>query len=367
MSVGSTPRPVRCRVTRASLAAAGVLAVGCAGAALTTSSASAANAPSAVVVHNATSTEAAATTAYWTPARMRAAKSADIVVSASVAKATPSAASLRADGPAGSVAGSGATAKATSAATPQAAYILQKVPIANTKKWPQRLNGKLFFTNGGTNWVCSGTSVAAASAPVQNEVWTAGHCTANTNGSKAFDTYAQFIPAYNGNGKTEAQIAPFGRFTATQYTTATAWLNNGDLSVDLGAIRVGTNAAGQTLGQAVGWDGFAWNQSYTQQFNAFGYPAEAPFNGKFMYRVRANTSKTANVGGVGPVTVGMPNPMTGGSSGGEWAIGWNANKGASGWINGHNDFKFTNDPSTMYSPYFNNLANQVRCMGATSC
>ncbi|WP_048554980.1 trypsin-like serine peptidase, partial [Nostocoides japonicum] len=347
------------------LAAAGIVAVGSGAAVLTTTNATAAVAPSPVVVHTVAATEAASTSSYWTAARMRSAKPADVVVSPSAAKAAVAA--PRADGPAGTVAGSGTAAKATSAAAPLAAYTFVKVPVSATKKWPQRLNGKLFFTNGGTNWVCSGTSVAAASAPVQNEVWTAGHCTANTEGSKAFDTYAQFIPAYNGKGKTEKQIAPFGRFTATQYITTTAWLNNGDLSVDLGAIRVGTNAKGQTLGQAVGWDGFAWNQSYQQQFNAFGYPAAAPYNGQSMYRDRASTSSTANVGGVGPVTLGIPNPMTGGSSGGEWAIQWNANQGASGYINGHNDFKFTNDPLTMYSPYFNSLANTVRCFGASSC
>lgn len=67
------------------------------------------------------------------------------------------------------------------------------------------------------------------------------------------------------------------------------------------------------------------------------------------------------------MTLGIPNPMTGGSSGGSWNIQWNGSVGQAGHINGHNDFTFTNDPSTMYSPSFNSLANTVRCLGASSC
>ena len=356
---------------RAALGAIALVAVAGTASAFAASSATAApaspaaKAPSPVVVHTAPSVDAAKVTAYWTPARMKAAKPVDLTVAKSPAGKTGLA--PRADGAPGSVAGSGSAA-ATKTASPEAAYQLVKVPVAKTKKWPNNLNGKIFFTNLGVDYVCSGTSVAAASAPTQNQVWTAGHCVANTEGGNQFDSYAQFIPAYNGNASTESKIAPFGRFTATQYITTTAWLNNYDFSVDMGSMRVGTNAKGQTLGQAVGWGGFAWNQSYTQTFNAFGYPAGAPFNGTAMYRNKAATSATYTFpGGAGATTLGIPNPMTGGSSGGSWNIGWNGSAGQAGRINGHNDFKFNADPSTMYSPYFNNLANTVRCFGATSC
>ena len=41
--------------------------------------------------------------------------------------------------------------------------------------------------------------------------------------------------------------------------------------------------------------------------------------------------------------------MTGGSSGGPWLI---SIAGTFGYVNGHNDFKYTNDPNHMYSPYY---------------
>ena len=38
-----------------------------------------------------------------------------------------------------------------------------------------------------------------------------------------------------------------------------------------------------------------------------------------------------------------------------------------GYINGHNDYKYSNQPLAMYSPYQDTLSNTVRCFGATSC
>ena len=233
--------------------------------------------------------------------------------------------------------------------------------------FPVDLNGKIFFTNNGGNYVCSGTSVGSYhGATLENEVWTAGHCVSNTNLSSpgVFDSFAEFIPGYNG---TKANYAPFGIFVATRYSVATNFLNNGDISVDEGAMEVGTSSTtGRTLGNAVGWDGFAWNQSATQHFHAFGYPAESPYNGNVMIQDSANTAAQVTwSGGVGQPLIGIGNPMTGGSSGGAWDIDWTPTN--AGYINGHNDYKFFSQPNAMYSPYQDTLSNTVRCFGASSC
>ena len=47
--------------------------------------------------------------------------------------------------------------------------------------------------------------------------------------------------------------------------------------------------------------------------------------------------------------IAIPCNMTGGSSGGPWLISIN---GTFGYVNGHNDFKYNNDPGHMYSPYY---------------
>jgi hypothetical protein len=51
--------------------------------------------------------------------------------------------------------------------------------------------------------------------------------------------------------------------------------------------------------------------------------------------------------------------MTGGSSGGPFIQHFKSGN----YINGHNDYKYINPPMplAMYSPYFDNRANRVRC------
>ena len=137
-------------------------------------------------------------------------------------------------------------------------YLSFNVAENNYSSWPYDLNGKIFFTNNGANYVCSGTSVASYHGiKVEDEVWTAGHCVSNTslNSPGVWDGNAEFIPAYNG---TAQDSAPFGIFVVTRMATVTTFIGNGDISEDEGAMEVGTNSLGQTLGQAVGWDGFAW-------------------------------------------------------------------------------------------------------------
>ena len=359
---------------------AGTVAAGLAASALVPANAtpaarSAAKATVSVTTRSVSAAAQKATIAYWTPARRAAAKNADIVTTAvpkalSKAQAT----NLHAIGKPGRVAGSSgaatarlATLRPNNAAAYPFPYTTSKVAQAKYKTFPVDLNGKIFFTNNGGNYVCSGTSVGSYhGSTLQNEVWTAGHCVSNTNLSSpgVFDSFAEFIPGYNG---TKSNYAPFGIFTATRYSVATNFLNSGDISVDEGAMEVSTSSTtGATLGNAVGWDGFAWNQSVTQRFHAFGYPAETPYNGKIMISASATTAAQVTwSGGQGQPLLGIGNPMTGGSSGGAWDIDWTPTN--AGYINGHNDYKFFSQPKAMYSPYQDTLSNTVRCFGASSC
>jgi len=232
-------------------------------------------------------------------------------------------------------------------------------PASLYKKFPWEVNGKVFFTNDGGNFVCSGTSVVSPDGLL---VWTAGHCTANTDGTHHFDSFAEFVPAYNG---TAANPAPKGVWVADNLVTTSAWLNNGDFSLDLGVMHVVAHS-GVTLAQTVGDAGFAWNQSRDQDFTDFGYPAASPFSGNFMIECNAAHGADASVGGAGQAAIGIGCDMTGGSSGGSWSIGWGGGTTKPtgltvGFINGHNDFKFSSQPLAMYSPYFDDTANGVRC------
>ena len=332
---------------------------------------------SAVAIHSAKTPSAKAVLAYWTPARLRAAKPASVVIAGTKPKPLP--VTGKRPGKPGQVAGGrpnghAAVAPSTRTITPEAfpypyPYDSFTPAWALWRTYPYEVNGKLFFTNDGSNFVCSATSVASASGTKnENEIWTAGHCLVNTEANnQVFDSNALFIPAYNGN---LSNFDPFGEFAWTgNGETSSAWYNNRDLTEDEAAMTVGTSSTtGRTLGQAVGWDGFTWNQRPSEQFVAFGYPAASPYNGNNLIEdIAATAAQDGAISGADatkPIAIG--NPMTGGSSGGAWNIRWGTSSGP-GFINGHNDYKYSNQPLAMYSPYQDTLSNTVRCFGATSC
>jgi V8-like Glu-specific endopeptidase len=365
------------------VALAAVPALGASGLSTTSADASPVSAKksSAMVVGQSVSaTEQAQTLAYWTPARRQAATSAELVAGTkptnqqSPAVETP-------NGPPSAVAGSApAGAPSASVSAQQLAasepvlagqpwsypfpYDAFAVPVKLYKTYPYEVNGTIFFRNNGGNYKCSGTSVV--NGHQASEVWTAGHCVANTESGSKFDEEAEFVPAYNGNGTKAKEIEPYGTFVATGYETATAWLDSHDDTVDFGAMSLANNRKHKTLSAEVGTDGFAWNQNENEQFVQFGYPGESPYNGTKMEENIAATAVSETSHGAGGNPTGTGSPFTGGSSGGAWDIDW-TDEGP-GYINGHTDFYFTEKPLTKYSPYFNTLANEVRCFGNTgSC
>jgi len=324
-----------------------------------------------VVTHAVPAAQVQATIRYWTRARMASAKPADIVRRGSPTQvssppqATGAPGSVPGRSPSGRLspplnpggAGSGIELMGFSYPYPFTRFGVS--PASLYKKFPWEVNGKVFFTNDGGNFVCSGTSVVSPDGLL---VWTAGHCVANTDGTHLFDSFAEFVPAYNG---TASNPTPKGVWVADNFVTTTAWLNNGDFSVDEGVMHVVAHS-GVTLANTVGDAGFAWNQPRDQDFTDFGYPQASPFSGNFMIECNAAHGADVSVGGVGQAATGIGCDMTGGSSGGSWSIDWGGNttgpKGLFvGFINGHNDFKFSTQPLAMYSPYFDDLANAVRC------
>jgi hypothetical protein len=334
---------------------------------------------SPVVGHSFSVAEQRATLAYWTPQRQASAKPADIrTAEHGPTSAVPQPPQAVPVGKPGMVSGGppahgGPAARArgagTAPSTASASYLSFNVPTNLYTVYPYDLNGKIFFTFEGQNYACSGTSVASYHGPtLEDEVWTAGHCVVNENRTSpgVYDTNLEFVPGYNGAATTIAGRYPFGVFTATNAETTAAWADNGDLSVDEAAVVVGTNASGQTLGQAVGYDGFIYNQPDSQNFTAFGYPQASPYTGNLMVEDIASTAGLyLPPGASGQASIGIDNPMTQGASGGAWNIDWSTSN--PGYIDGHNDYTESSQPGILYSPYQDTLANEVRCFGATSC
>ncbi|WP_237565524.1 trypsin-like serine peptidase [Ornithinimicrobium cavernae] len=211
------------------------------------------------------------------------------------------------------------------------------VKVAETPEF-----GKVFFTLGGTNYVCSGTATQSSNADV---VTTAGHCL--NEGPGAYATNFIFVPAY-ANGS-----APYGEWVAENLVTTTQWRTAGDFNHDVG-FAVMAEQGGQSLTQVTGSYPIAFNLGYNLAFEAYGYPAARPYDGQGLWKC----SGTAGVDTRGTTDHRLPCSMTGGSSGGGWITG--------GALNSVNSFGYRGEKDVMYGPYFGSVEQGVYGTAATS-
>ena len=257
--------------------------------------------------------ETAAAATAWSPERMEAATPADVLVSDQVGQLEQ-----------GAPDGETSTVQAQEAS-------LQAVPAA-----PVSHIGKVFFTLGGADYVCSANSVASDNG---NTVATAGHCL--NEGPGAFASEFIFVPAYDEGA------APYGQWAATDLVAPTEWSNGGDINYDTGfAIVDGPGSA--TLASTVGASGVSFNESVGLDYTLYGYPAAAPFDGESLQSC-AGTSFADTFGGSD--SIGVDCDMTGGSSGGPWFVG----SGAGGVQNSVNSFGYNAQPGVMYGPYWGSV------------
>jgi hypothetical protein len=299
---------------------------------------------------------ARSTIEYWSPARMKAART--VRMPAPSTRTPRLGAALRPDAEPGHLDGSSRGGGApTAALTPADAYTYPfpftryAVEAALYETYPYRTVGRIFFRQNGVDYACSGASVAGSPRQV---VYTAGHCL--SDGAGVFSRKVVFVPAYR-DGK-----APYGVFPALNLWVTTGWHEDSDFTYDLGAFNVGRNAAGQLLRNRVGYLGFAWNQSPEQHWNVLGYPSSSPFTGRTMQVCQASyAADDLAVEGSGPWPTGIGCDMTRGSSGGPWVVGWKR----SNWLNGVNSYKYDSQPLATYGPYFDDAAVGILCAAAT--
>ncbi|MEO7447798.1 MAG: hypothetical protein ABI336_05935 [Humibacillus sp.] len=288
--------------------------------------------------------------AYWTPARMRAAIPAD-QAAGFTAKAETYVASQKAlrkagkrpvtnDGPVRSV--DGAPSKRF-AGTALAAYnpnLPTYVPTAYTA-------GKVFFTQNGLSYVCSGTIVNTEG---RDSVWTAGHCVHGGSGGTWHSNWT-FVPAYDDD---LVNPRPYGTWSAASLQARTAWTGSSDFSQDFGVATMNTNVGGWHIADYFGGQGLTVNKGKNVYEYAFGYPAETPFDGGNLMRCQGTTSPEWDYWVTWSQTVKIPCDMTRGSSGGGWLNGYN---GDWGWLNGVNSrIDRIAGPTIMLSPYFDDDA-----------
>jgi hypothetical protein len=261
----------------------------------------------------------AAVQRYWTPERMRKARPADRILSGTYAAAAKPVRPAK---------------RALAAAPVTPPYTSQ----------PTSTNGKVFFTDDGLNYVCSGTALISGN---KSTVWTAGHCV--HDGASNFHTNWTFVPAYLDGS------APYGEWTARQLLTTSGWASSGDFSFDNGAAVVNLNG-GRALTDVVGGRNPSFNSARKQSYAAHGYPAAPPFNGERLYvctspLVYDDTS--AN-----PPTMGIDCDMTGGSSGGGWIAG--------GGVASVNSYGYSMLPNVMFGPYQGSVSQSLYTQAAGS-
>ncbi|MCO5992187.1 trypsin-like serine peptidase [Actinoallomurus rhizosphaericola] len=248
---------------------------------------------------------------WWTPTRMRRARPLDGLVALAAARGLV---------PGGRPAETPASTPSTGAAWTSGGRVAQTI-------------GRVFFLYAGRPASCSGDAVTSGN---QSTVITAGHCV-RLDG--AWHTDWMFVPGYH-DGQ-----APYGKWTAARTLTTPQWEAHEDLDYDVGAATVDPQE-GRTLTSVVGGQGIAFNQPRRRPMYAFGYPAQAPYDGsRLVYcsgRAKDDTKSH---------DIGLTCDMTAGSSGGPWFLGFDARTGA-GTQNSVNSFKYNADPNVMFGPYF---------------
>ncbi|GAA4043746.1 peptidase [Arthrobacter methylotrophus] len=311
-----------------SLTTAGVLALGSGGGATAAPSVDRGTDASTV---SSLSTSDSNTADYWTPERMKNAVAGDVLADKALSRgqAKVDLGALHVSpGPDRTLTIQGQKA---SSAAPQSPTVDRK---ANASEAPVPHIGKVFFTLGGVNYVCSGNSVTSTN---QSTVSTAGHCV--NEGPGAFSTKFTFVPAYS-NG-----AAPYGKWTAKALYTTNQWSSSGDMQYDTG-FAVMNPLNGQKLSAVVGASGVQFNGARGLVYKSFGYPAAPPFDGESL----KSCSGTATDDPKDPQdnTQGIPCNMTGGSSGGPWFIGTSSG----GYQNSVSSYGYGSNSTTMYGPYW---------------
>lgn len=259
---------------------------------------------------------------YWTAERMRNAIPGDVLAAKAVERGNRSDAGLVEKGKKSEV-------KAT-----------KGKPIIAVSEAPVKHIGKVFFTMGGTNYVCSGNAVSSTNG---STVSTAAHCVHEGPGD--FVTNFAFVPAYDNGSR------PHGTWTAKELFAPGQWTASGDMAYDTG-FAVMNPLDESLLTDVVGGSGVAFNQDRGLTYKAFGYPAAAPFDGETLKSCTGTAARDPRNPQFG--TQGIPCDMTGGSSGGPWFIGTSS----AGVQNSVNSYGY-NSSAVMYGPYWGSVIQQT--------
>jgi V8-like Glu-specific endopeptidase len=201
--------------------------------------------------------------------------------------------------------------------------------------------GKIFFTLGGSDFVCSGALVRSKHAYV---VLTAAHCVRNGRGQWA--TNWTFVPGYNDG------TDPYGQFTAHRFFVSPRWTgpDTGSERYDVAFVQVTpvtayrsvTRRAGRPAGLPLRFAATASAVGSSLAY-VFGYPALATYSGLYANYCAGQAAASS----IRPGSVQTLCAMTAGDSGGPWLAGFSPRAGT-GTVTAVTAYKLSGNLRTLY-------------------
>jgi V8-like Glu-specific endopeptidase len=202
--------------------------------------------------------------------------------------------------------------------------------VVTGASWPnggeiQKRSGRILFSAGGSDWICSGSVVNDASTGNgYSIVLTAGHCV--YDGADGWSYNFLYMPNFDAEPSYDCTTRANGCWRANLLAAHDDFVPEGfgtdqTARVDYGFARVGLRIAGSgtpELDATTG--GYGLNTASvanTVTKWAFGYPAAGRYKGKDLVYCAGPTIDDPH----GAPTWGIGCNMTGGSSGGPWIYG----------------------------------------------
>lgn len=226
--------------------------------------------------------------------------------------------------------------------------------------WPDgkgeiyRTSGKVFFTMGGSRYVCS-AAVANDTRSGYSVILTAAHC-AYDEVADQFATNWMFIPQYDSSPTSTCANTAYGCWTASALVVHSGYASREGFDDEatwhdfaFAVVAGGGKSGTAQLDSTVGSFGLSFNSFPAgTKMHAFGYPAAERYKGN-------NLTYCAGPVGYDPSnaskTYRMDCDMTGGSSGGPWLTNFDEATGI-GTLSSLNSYGYSG-VRAMHGPFFN--------------
>jgi hypothetical protein len=279
--------------------------------------------------------------AYWTGDRIRAAQPRDIVLD------VPPGTTGSGTSPA-----NGGTAPAVAGAVDGASWTGGGAVVKRT--------GLILFSIGSGDFSCSGSVIQDDGDPTYSLIFTAAHCAYDLD-TGAFVTNWTYVPAWDETpDAADCSETRYGCWDARALVVHDGWASESGLTIGavqhdygiavVGAVRGGTTQLDSLGAYPLRMVGVAQGDT----MRAFGYPAEAPYNGLDLVYCAGATSTQQDAGSWGLVC-----DMTGGASGGPWLWGTSNPATASGEVASVSSYRLKTDAIHLYGTVLDGATRSV--------